>query len=297
LDGNLLMAKDSSDGFDNLFEPFDLAGDPDRSATRSVPEPEAMPPGQQTTGDVPVVGGPMVYCASCGNPNDSANRHCELCGARLARSHTPIAPQPMLRTTAGARALVVLSAIILGVALLALVINLFGGDDAAVAESTTSTATSLATLPIAELVPIRADCTLTLDGFPCSALIDDDTGNRWNATEGGIGAELTFFFSPPVQITEMFVMNVEDEERFARNARIKGMEIVIDDLSQATIVELDDTNAEPQRVQIRSLRTSSLTVTITSAYPGTSFDGKEPFPELALQGVQFFGRTAPEASN
>jgi len=290
------MAKDSNDGFDNLFEPFDLADDPSGAAPRSIPDQQPMAPDQQATGDVPLVGEPEVYCASCGNPNDAANRHCERCGARLARSQTPIAPQPMLRTTAGARALVVLSAIVLGVALLALVINVFGGDDAAVAESTTSTATSVATLPIAELVPIRADCTLTLDGFPCSALIDDDPDNRWNATDGGIGAELTFFFSPPVQITEMFLMNVEDEERFARNARIKGIEIVIDDLSQATIDELDDTNAEPQRIQIRSLRTSSLTVTITSAYPGTSFDGKEPFPELALQGIQFFGRTAPEAS-
>jgi hypothetical protein len=290
------MAKDSNDGFDNLFEPFDLAGDRDQSPPRSVPDPQPMAPGDQATGDVAAVGGPQVYCASCGNPNDSANHHCEQCGARLARSQTPIAPQPMLRTTAGARALVVLSAIVLGVALLALVINVFGGDDGAMAESTTSTPTSLATLPIAELVPIRADCTLTLDGFPCSALIDDDTDNRWNATDGGIGAELTFFFSPPVQITEMFVMNVEDEDRFNRNARIKGIEIVIDDLSQATIVELDDTNTEPQRIQIRSLRTSSLTVTITSAYPGTSFDGKESFPELALQGIQFFGRTAPEAS-
>ena len=262
-----------------------------------IPDPQPIPHSQATTGDVAVVGEAKAYCASCGNPNDAANRHCELCGARLARSHTPIAPQPMLRTTAGARALVVLSAIVLGVALLALMINVFGGDDAAVAASTTSTPTSLATLPIAELVPIRADCTLTLDGFPCSALIDDDLDNRWNATEGGIGAELTFFFSPPVQITEMFFMNVEDEERFARNARIKGVDIVIDDLAQATIRELDDTNTEPQRIQIRSLRTSSLTVTVTSAYPGTSFDGKEPFPELALQGIQFFGRTAPEASN
>lgn len=291
------MAKDSNDGFDNLFEPFDLAADSDQTAPRSVPDPQSLPHSQANTGEAQMVGEAKQYCASCGNPNDAANRHCELCGARLAQSHTPIAPQPMLRTTAGARALVVLSAIVLGVALLALVINVFGGDDAAVAESTTSTPTSLATLPIAELVPIRADCTLTLDGFPCSALIDDDLDNRWNATEGGIGAELTFFFSPPVQITEMFFMNVEDEERFARNARIKGVDIVIDDLAQATIRELDDTNTEPQRIQIRSLRTSSLTVTVTSAYPGTSFDGKEPFPELALQGVQFFGRTAPEASN
>jgi hypothetical protein len=289
------MSNDSKDGFGDLFEPFDPGAEPPAGEPQVHTTHETMRTGQQPPVAEPAPMG-QVYCASCGSPNDGANRHCERCGARLQRGQTAVAPQPMMRTTAGARALVVLSAIILGVAMLALVINVFGGDDATVADTSVSTATTLATLPIGDLTPIRADCTLTLAGFPCDALIDDDPENRWNASDGGVGAELTFFFSPPVQITEMFITNVTDDERFARNARIRGLEIVIDDLSQATIEELDDTNAEPQRIQIRSLRTSSLTITITSAYPGTSFDGKEPFTELALQEIQFFGRTAPEAS-
>ena len=289
------MAKDDSEQFDNLFEPFNLKGEP------TPVEPQAFPTEETASREQNAAHGSetsrSVYCGSCGSPNDASNQHCERCGARLSRTVTPVAPQPMLKTTAGARALVVLSAIVLGVAMLALVINVFGGDDAVVADTSVSTVTTLATVPIGDLVPIRADCTLTLDGFPCDALIDDDPDNRWNATAGGIGAELTFFFSPKVQITEMFLVNVEDEAAFNRNARIKGLEIVIDDLTQATIAELDDTNSEPQRIQIRSLGTSSLTITITSAYPGTSFDGKEPFTELALQEIQFFGRTAPEPSN
>ena len=284
--------QDDNDQFDNLFEPFNLKGEPTPVGPQAFPTVETATGGQsaaQGTGT-----SRSVYCGSCGRPNDAANQHCERCGARLSKTVTPVAPQPMLKTTAGARALVVLSAIVLGVAMLALVINVFGGDDAVVADTSATTVATLATLPIGDLVPIRADCTLTLDGFPCEALIDDDPENRWNATAGGIGAELTFFFAPKVQITEMFLVNVGDDERFNRNARIKGLEIVIDDLTQATIAELDDTNSEPQRIQIRSLGTSSLTITITSAYPGTSFDGKEPFTELALQQIQFFGRTAPE---
>lgn len=289
------MANDEDDQFDNLFEPFNLKGAPDPDDQAPYPTQVPAPAPTQPEYKPPDLGG-SVFCASCGSPNEANNHHCEQCGARLQRTATPVAPQPMLKATAGARALVVLSAIVLGVALLALVINVFGGDEPVVAETPTSTVATLATLPIGELTPIRADCTLTLDGFPCEALIDGDPDNRWNGTDGGIGAELTFFFSPPVQITEMFLINVQDEERFTRNARIKGLEIVIDDLSQATIDELDDTNSEPQRIQIRSLRTSSLTITITSAYPGTSFGGQEPFNELALQEIQFFGRTAPEAS-
>jgi hypothetical protein len=287
------MDDDRNDQFNNLFEPFSLEGEIDSSDPGMAPPQRPPSTGEQI---VAAAATAEVYCAACGSPNIASNRHCEQCGARLQRTQTPVAPQPMLRTTAGARALVVLSAIVLGVALLALVINLFGGGDAEVADAPVSTVTTLASLPIGELTPIRADCTLTLPSFPCDALIDDDATNRWNASDGGIGAELTFFFSPPVQITEMFLINIDDDEGFTRNARIKGIEVVIDDLSQSTIVELDDTNSEPQRIQIRSLRTSSLTITISSAYPGASFDGKEPFQELALQEVQFYGRVAPEAT-
>ena len=287
------MAKDPNDQFENLFEPFHLEGQPTDVESPASPTQESVSVGQQAD---PLPDASAVYCASCGNPNTAANRHCEMCGARLQRSVTPVAPQPMLRTTAGARALVVLSTIVLGVALLALVINVFGSDDPVVSDSPTATVTTLATLPIGELAPIRVDCTSELTAFPCEALVDDIPDNRWNAVDGGVDAELTFFFLPPVQITEMFLTNVEDEEGFNRNARIKGIEIVIDDLSQATIIELDDTNSEPQRIQIRSLRTSSLTIKITSAYPGTAHDGKEPFTELALQRIEFFGRTAPEAT-
>lgn len=289
--------QDPNDQFENLFEPFDLEGQPPSAQYPGAQDgtQESVPTGQQAA-SYPPQNGSSVFCGSCGSPNDPQNRHCEQCGARLQRSLTPVAPQPMLRTTAGARSLIVLSAIVLGVAILALVINVFGGGGDETAVTSTSTATTLATVPIGELNPIRTDCTNELDGFPCSALTDADPENSWNATDGGIGTELTFFFSPPVQITEVFLINIEDEERFTRNARIRGMEIVIDDLTQETIIEIDDTNTEPQRVDIRSLGTSSLTITITSAYPGASFDGKEPFPELALQEIQFFGRTTPETS-
>jgi hypothetical protein len=199
----------------------------------------------------------------------------------------------MLRTTAGARALMVLAGVILGVAVLALVVNVFRGGGVETAATTTTTTTSIP-VEIKALSPVRTTCSSQLAAFPCTALTDNDPENRWNATEGGIGAELTFLFSPPVQITELFIDNVQDEERFRRNARVKGIEITTDDLIQSTIIELDDTN-EPQKVQIGSIRTSSLTITITSAYPGQTFEGKEPFPELAMQQITFYGRVSPDA--
>jgi hypothetical protein len=277
--------------FDDLYEPFDLEGEPagDATQSRSVRT-------ESVRGTPPATPGPAaVPCPSCGTPNPRTNRHCESCGARLAQAPLPVAPQPMLRTTAGARALMVLAGVILTVVVLALVFNVFGGEEEAASTTSSTTTTTTATLNIVELAPIRADCSSELADFPCSALYDDDPDNSWNATEGGVGTEITFFFSPPVQITEMFIHNLEDEERFMRNARMKGIEIVIDDLPQATVTELLDTN-DPQRVQIRSLRTSSLTVRITSAYPGQSWNGLEPFRELAAREITFYGRVSPEVS-
>jgi hypothetical protein len=187
----------------------------------------------------------------------------------------------------------VLAGVILTVAVLALIVNVFRGGSTTTAETTTTTTTSVP-VEIEQLNPVSTRCSSQLAAFPCTALTDSDPDNRWNATEGGVGAELTFLFSPPVQITELFIDNVQDEERFRRNARAKGLEITTDDIVQSIIIELDDTNA-PQKVQIGSIRTSSLSITITSAYPGQTFEGKEPFTELAMQQITFYGRLSPDA--
>ncbi|MBU1866827.1 MAG: hypothetical protein KKE89_10460, partial [Actinobacteria bacterium] len=175
----------------------------------------------------------------------------------------------------------------------ALMVNVFRGGGGEAVETTTTTTTSIP-VEIKALTPVSTRCSSELAGFPCTALTDTDPENRWNATEGGLGAELTFLFSPPVQITELFIDNVQDEERFRRNARVKGIEITTDDIVQSIIWEFDDTN-QPQKVQIGSIRTSSLTITITSSYPGQTFEGKEPYTELAMQQITFYGRISPDA--
>lgn len=278
---------------DETFEPFELEDTPSGETRRTAPRPKEAPAARPGGGGK---GGPPtgIPCPSCGTHNPPFNRHCDSCGARLSQAPLPVAPQPMLRTTAGARALMVLAGVILTVALLALAVNVFRHGDGT-ATSTTTTITTTVTIDIEELQPIRVECTSELTSFPCENLIDDNPNNDWNAEAGGVGTVLTFLFSPPVQITEVILFNLDDAERFARNARIKGLEIKVDDLPQATIGELLDTN-DPQRVQLRSLRTSSVEITITSAFPGQTYDGKEPFAELALKEVAFYGRVSPETS-
>ena len=278
--------RDGSDAFDDLFEPFDLEEGP----------PQQQQPQGQASREQAAVPGPgyALPCPSCGSPNPPDNRHCEACGARITQARMPVAPQPMLRTTAGARALMVLAGVILTVAALALVVNVFRSGDSTAGETTTTTTTSIP-LEVKQLIPAQTICSSELTGFPCEALTDDDPTNRWNATEGGVGAEITLLFTPAVQITEIFIDNVRDEEAFRRNARIKGVEISTDDLVQSRFEELDDTN-EPQKIRVESIRTFSLTLTITSTYPGQTYEGKEPFPELATQQITVYGRVSPDAA-
>ncbi len=164
------------------------------------------------------------------------------------------------------------------------------------AESTTTleaTSTLATGEEIVELRPVRVECSSELASFPCEALIDGDPNTDWSAEAGGWGATVTFFFSPPVQITEVIFHNVEDPERFARNSRIKGLEVALDDLFQTTVAELQDLR-EPQSIRVPSLRTSRLTIAVTSAYPGQAYEGREPFSELVLAEIEFRGRVAPD---
>lgn len=293
------MDDESLDTFDDLFEPFGL----DRAPNDGAPAPagrarrETVP----VSSNVPAEGaaGPRGSntCASCGSPNDPSNRHCERCGARIVRGQMPVAPQPMLRTTAGARALIVLAGVVLFVAMLALVFNALSGSDDPVAASTSTVGSTAPVAAIAKLTPFEITCSTELASFPCEALIDGDPATSWNAAEGeGINATITFFFNPAVQITEMIIENVDDEERFLRNQRIESMEVSIDDLQQVAVERLADTNAEPHRIELRSLGTSSVVIRITGAYPGQSFEGREPYPELAVQEITFYGRPAPTAT-
>ena len=76
------MDNDNKDGFDDLFEPFEL----DEKPPEGAPEPAAETP-------APLVDdAPMVACPSCGTANPAHNRHCESCGARIAQGPLPVAP-------------------------------------------------------------------------------------------------------------------------------------------------------------------------------------------------------------
>lgn len=269
--------------FEDLFEPFELDEGPPPSGDKPQPgyKPASASGGTRT--DVAT-----VSCPSCGSANPEYNRHCEQCGARLSQESLPVAAPPTLRTSPGARALGVLAAVILLVALAALVFNVFKSETTALPTSTTAPTT---TIPAAtkELFASSVDASSYLVGWDPENLIDGDPSTYWNDESlHGIGAVLTFTFSDPVSITEIELQNLIDDERFKRNYKIQGYLITTDDLTVEFSGRLDNVN-DPQRIPIASLGTRELVIEVMSTYPAESAGDKPPFDELALLSVQFFG--------
>jgi F5/8 type C domain len=278
------MTDDRNDQFDDLFEPFELTDPP--------PASEEPPPRRSATSVTPTQStSSNVMCPSCGAVNPDYNRHCEQCGARLSQEPLPVAPPPMSRTSPGGRALGVLAAVVLIVALVALIFNVFrGGGESA--DSTSTTSSSTTTLPpvVTEVFPTQADASSELNAsYSAANLIDGDPDTAWNDDSArGKDAVLTFRFARPVQLAEIEFQNLSDEERFKLNYKIQGFSITVDDLSIEINDRLDNTN-EPQRVSIASVETTELVIRVLSTYAAEPVGDRPPFDELALQEVRFFG--------
>lgn len=279
------------DDMDDLFEPFELTDD-------GAPVGVAAPPTQEASPEIR-----PISCTSCGSANHPDSRTCAECGARLAQGAMPIAPQPMVRSTAGTRALIVMASVIVIVALLALLWNVISGDETPeeenVAASSTSTSTTLAVAQTQPTVitPGRAVANSQLENFPVSNLIDSDPSTEWQDRGlSGQGATLTFFFDDSVEIESIEFINIADPTRFKRNYRIEGIRVAFDNGNFASAV-LDDSTGS-QSVQVSTVGgTNRVVIDITSTYPAEPVGDQPPFDELALADVQFIGRVVAPASN
>jgi hypothetical protein len=277
------MTDDRNDQFDDLFEPFELTEPPD--GEHEAPRARRGPGDTVSASTMTAT----VGCPSCGAANPSYNRHCEQCGARLSQESLPVAPPPLSRTSPGGRALGVLTAVVLIVALVALIFNVFRGGGTAESTSTSTSSTTTSPPVVTEVFSTQVTASSELTGFAATNLIDGNPETSWNDDSSrGNGAVLTFRFAPPVQLREIEFQNLSDDERFKRNYKIQGFEITVDDLSIPINDRLQNTN-EPQRVKIASLETTELTITVLTTYAAEPAGNSPPFDELALQEVRFFG--------
>jgi hypothetical protein len=278
------VAKDK-EPFDDLFEPFELEDGPPPPGQ----EPPPPPPEEQPSAPVE-----QVPCPSCGAYNPGYNRHCEQCGARLTKEPLPVAPAPMVRATPGARALSVLAAAVLVVALIALLVNVFRGGGEASPTTTVPETTSTTPVELTEIIPTDVTASDQLaDAYADSNLIDNDLTTEWQVNHATDPMTLEFRFAQPQSIRYIEIYNIEDQDRFLRNYRINGYKITTDDLPGVENRNtLQDLAGGPQKIDIASIGTELLTIEILSSYPSQPVGGQPAFDELVVAEVKFWGTPA-----
>lgn len=211
-----------------------------------------------------------------------------------------MAPQPLIRTTAGSRALVVTAAVIAIVAIAAFIFNAFGSDDDPVPSTTpgtntettpsdsTQTTVAISSGDTVSLVPNRVVPSAQLSDFPASNLIDTDPTTMWQVGQEGVGATVTFFFEEPVSLDRIEFLNLADPDSFRRNFRIRDIRIIPDDTTRAVVTALQDLQ-ELQVIPIQTTSTLSVRIEVTSTFPADAVGELSPFKELAIQDISFFG--------
>jgi hypothetical protein len=257
---------------------------------------EGPPPSSRSIRPVQVAS-QTVSCPSCGAPNPDTNRHCEECGARLSQGALPVAPRPAVQATAGVRAAMAISGLLFGVVVIALLFNIFTGDDEPgdiAADSTSTTATTIARIP-EQIDILSTDCSISgLSGFECRNLINGEREYQinWEALSEDDVVTIDLIFPEPMVVTGFVWQNLPaDSDRFFQNYRARSISLSTDAPNSLPLAhELDD---EPgsQAVEYVSLRTLSLHIQINTAYLPEERNGRV-FTELAIAGIEVVGYPA-----
>lgn len=276
--GNVISV--SSDG---PYEEFSLEDRPPTSERR------ASRPAGNGNGNG---NGREIACPSCGAINPGNNRHCQECGARLRQGPLPTAPRPAVQATAGVRAALAISGLLLGVILIALFFNIFNGEDPVADASTTTTATTAPSIVQAEPVEILEQiCDPPgIGGLICANLTSGTTDEyqvSWEETSAeGVTIQLSFLV--PIAITEIHWTNIEDPTRFRQNYRAHSLTLVADDSLAEVPVELEDRQGT-QIIRYTALNTSTLTIHIVDAFEAEVVDDNR-FDEIAIDEIVVIGR-------
>lgn len=282
--GNVISV--SSDG---PYEEFSLEGQPP-SPERPAP---ARPAGNGNGN------GRDIDCPSCGAINPGNNRHCQECGARLRQGPLPTAPRPAVQATAGVRAALAISGLLLGVILIALFFNIFNGEDPIADSSTTTTSTTIPQIVDAAPVEILDQvCTPPgIGGLICANLTSGTTDEyqvSWDeAGADGISIVLSFF--EPIAITEIHWTNIEDLTRFRQNYRASSLTLVADDSLTEVPVELEDRQGT-QIIRYTALNTTTLTINVIDAFQAEVVEDNT-FDEIAIDEITVIGRPVTPTTN
>jgi hypothetical protein len=202
-----------------------------------------------------------------------------------------------VQATAGVRAAMAISGLLFGVVVIALLFNIFTGDDEPgdiAADSTSTTTTTIARIP-EQIDILSTDCSISgLSGFECRNLINGEREYQinWEALAEDDVVTIDLIFPEPMVVTGFVWQNLPaDTDRFFQNYRARSISLSTDAPNSLPLAhELDD---EPgsQAVEYVSLRTLSLHIQINTAYLPEERNGRV-FTELAIAGIEVVGYPA-----
>jgi len=242
--------------------------------------------------------GREVSCPSCGATNPAHNRHCQECGARLRQGPLPTAPRPAVQATAGVRAALAISGLLLGVIVIALLFNIFTGEDPP-SETTTTTSTTIPQIAEAGPIDILGEtCTPQgIGSFVCANLTSGTTDEfqvSWEETADA-GVVILLTFREPMAINEIQWTNIDDATRFQQNYRAQSLVILAQDSLTPVPVTLQDQQGT-QIVRYTALNTTTLEITVVDAYQAQVVDDNV-FDELAIDEITVIGRPVTPTTN
>lgn len=265
-------------GADGEFEEFELSEEPPASFEEE--EPAVRFPHSE------------IQCPSCGTSNPAGNRHCEECGARLTQGPLPVAPRPAVQATAGVRAAMAIAALLGAVVIIALLFNIFTGDEEPISTTIAATSTTTSTPDPEPINVLSVDCTVPgIVGFECLNLIDSGSGEyqiNWEALEEGQQVTIDLIFAEPMVVTGFIWENLPEGDRFFQNYRAQAISVVDGTPNAMPLTITLDDQAGLQTQRYASLRTLKLSITIETTYLPQERNG-QIFTELAIKGIQPIG--------
>jgi hypothetical protein len=209
-----------------------------------------------------------------------------------------------VQATAGVRAALAISGLLLGVILIALFFNLFTGDNPEVTGSTASTSTTLQVLEDpAPIEILNQTCDPQgISGLVCANLTAGTFGQgneyqvSWDEAQGQ-GVTITLDFFEPMAITAIQWINIEDETRFLQNYRARSLLVRAEDSLDEVPVTLEDRQGT-QQFPFSAINTTSVVIQVVEAYQAQRVDDNI-FDELAIDEIVVIGRpvtTSPDTT-
>ncbi len=135
------------------------------------------------------------------------------------------------------------------------------------------------------------------DVYRAALLWDGDSTTSWqDASLGGVGAWFEIQFNEPVAIEKIVVAPLSEEAGFARNFKVRGYTIEIDDLGAPVVGHMLN-DSSPQAIDINSTETMVLRFTVDTTYPAVAVGDDPPYTELAIGDVAVFGYLTDPATS